>query len=173
MSKCKHYDIYTSVDETEHGICLGTKNKDYCYCDGDELACTFYPEKRKEFTKKKNTAEMWIDAQKDGKYYKTVVGNLIYQKNIGLVDGANRHKILLEMWDRNDKNINAFMTEKWEEIISKVDLCILKWDQPCIECSSWNEAPITFDYCPRCGRPLTKKGWEQLDENIKKYRINE
>lgn len=168
MRKCKYYDTYTSVDGTLHGICLGTKNKDYCYCDGDELSCTFYQEKRMKTTK--NTAEMWIDAQEDGKCYETTSGNLLYQKDVGLVDRNSTNKIPLEMWDNNDKNIDAFMMEEWKEAVPYV---VSKWDPPCDECHSWIEAPVLFNYCPKCGRPITEKGWEQLDENIEKYRTNE
>ena len=32
----------------EYGICLGTKERERCSCDGDEVRCDFYPQKRKK-----------------------------------------------------------------------------------------------------------------------------
>lgn len=68
-------------------ICNGTKEREICFCNGDESKCKFYPEKRKG-SKSMNTAEMWIQAQEDGKYYITISNHddkIIYNKNTGLL----------------------------------------------------------------------------------------
>lgn len=52
MDKCKCYqkqryirgwkDSSTPIFEREIGICLGTKEKEQCLCNGDESECDFY-----------------------------------------------------------------------------------------------------------------------------------
>lgn len=61
-------------------ICNGTKEREECTCGGDVTKCDFYPEKRKE-GKMMNTAEMFIQANKDGKTYKCE--NMRYNKKNG------------------------------------------------------------------------------------------
>lgn len=36
-----------------------------------------------------NTAEMWLKAQNDGKFYECINGDMAYSKNYGLVDKYN------------------------------------------------------------------------------------
>ena len=70
-----------------HGRCTGTKEIDACSCDGDETKCDFYPEKRARAmnTRTFNTAEMWLEADKDGEMYKTCDGSASYSKETGFV----------------------------------------------------------------------------------------
>ena len=51
--------------------CWGTKEREHCTCGGDPTKCNFYPEKKKERKQYLNTARMWLQAQKDGKTYKS------------------------------------------------------------------------------------------------------
>ena len=93
-------------------ICNGTKERDECYCNGDESKCNFYPEKRKE-NKIMNTAEMWIKAQEDGHCYEMIMpqsnsDEIFYQKDEGLFDGDNC-PITLD----NFENFDDFMNEQW------------------------------------------------------------
>lgn len=71
-------------------ICNGTKEREECSCNGNPEKCNFYPEKRKE-NKTMNTAEMYLQAQKDGMCYKIInkekcSEDLFYQKNKGFFD---------------------------------------------------------------------------------------
>ena len=77
---CHSYSI-------EYGTprCMGTKEMECCYCNGDTDNCSFYPEKRKP--KKLNTAEMWIEAQKNGRQYQS--HDLFYDKMHGFIDIDN------------------------------------------------------------------------------------
>lgn len=61
-------------------ICNGTKEREECSCNGDPIKCNFYPEKRKE-GKMMNTAEMFVQANKDGKTY--VSEDMRYSKGSG------------------------------------------------------------------------------------------
>lgn len=61
--------------------CMGTKEMEPCYCNGNTDSCSFYPEKRKPH--KLNTAEMWLEAQKTGRQYQA--GDVLYSKETGLV----------------------------------------------------------------------------------------
>lgn len=70
-----------------NGHCSGTKEIDACSCCGDESKCDFYPNKRKnaENTQTFNTAEMWINADKDGETYIEINGDASYSKETGFV----------------------------------------------------------------------------------------
>lgn len=101
MEKCKCWEEQRKVGgwyETYNPICLekniqicnGTKEREECSCDGNPEKCNFYPEKRKE-NKTMNTAEMYLQAQKDGMCYKIINKekcsiDLFYQKNKGFFD---------------------------------------------------------------------------------------
>lgn len=74
MERCKYW---------HHGTCWGTRECEECTCDDDTTKCNFYPEKRKE-KKTMNTAEMVIQANKDGKTYKSY--NMLYNTQLGFHD---------------------------------------------------------------------------------------
>lgn len=83
MEICKCWQL---VNENKQ-ICNGTKEREECFCDGNENNCTCYPEKRNK-TKVLRTPEMWIQAQEDGKYYTTISNTddkVIYHKDKGLL----------------------------------------------------------------------------------------
>lgn len=93
-------------------ICNGTKEREECYCNGDESKCNFYPEKRKE-SKSMNTAEMWIKAQEDEMCYEMILpqslnDEVFYQKDVGLFDEDN-YPITLDNFEKFDD----FMNEQW------------------------------------------------------------
>lgn len=91
MNKCKYWHpIQTSYYSTCSGQCFSTKRMNYCKCNGNLEECDFFPEKRKE-NKTMNTAEMYLQAQKDGMCYKIInkekcSEDLFYQKNKGFFD---------------------------------------------------------------------------------------
>ena len=94
-------------------ICNGTKERDECYCNGDESKCNFYPEKRKK-NKIMNTAEMWIKAQEDEMCYEAIMSQstneeLFYQKNRGLFDGDGYEFVL-----DNTGSFNELMDIEWK-----------------------------------------------------------
>ena len=63
-----------------------------------------------------NTVEMYLKAQKDGKYYKIVDGEVVYQKDIGFVyDMDFSEKWELASWGYEDKPFDSLMSEEWEE----------------------------------------------------------
>ncbi len=107
---CNSYTI-------EYGTprCMGTKEMDCCYCNGDTDNCSFYPEKRKPKTL--NTAEMWLEAQKTGRQYQA--GDVIYSKETGLVDADDfNHPWSISHWihwgERTSREIDDLMGEEWE-----------------------------------------------------------
>ena len=74
--------------------------------------CTFYPEKRKE-NKVINTAEMYLQAQKDGLCYKIVPNeecseSFFYQKDKGFFDGDG-DTCYTNIWNYFDD----MMQEQW------------------------------------------------------------
>lgn len=99
MEKCScwHQSLYgtnfksdETMDIVHKQICNGTKEREECSCNGNPEKCNFYPEKRKE-NKIMNTAEMYLQAQKDGMCYKIInkekcSEDLFYQKNKGFFD---------------------------------------------------------------------------------------
>ena len=103
MGQCNCYNVRIDRiygNETKYGVCLGTKEIDRCDCGGDESKCDFYPEKRKVAEKMLNTAEMWLKAQKDGKIYECINGDIAYSKAMGLVDKDNFNVVWqLSNWD--------------------------------------------------------------------------
>lgn len=63
-----------------------------------------------------NTAEMYLQAQKDGKYYHVVDGEVAYQRDIGLVyDMDFGEKWELASWDCRNKPFDSLMSEEWKE----------------------------------------------------------
>lgn len=79
MDKCECWELRKTIvgwhdksplyGQYTKQICNGTKEREECTCGGNVAECNFYPEKRKE-GKTLNTAEMFIQANKDGKTYK-------------------------------------------------------------------------------------------------------
>lgn len=118
MVKCSCFDpIYQ--------CCNGTKERDSCNCRGNEKNCDFYPEKREKAKENKtmNTSEMFLEAERTGKMYVVVDGDVAYSTKTGLVD-KDDFKIIwkLSMWDGYDKlAFYHLMNLLWEEynVISK------------------------------------------------------
>lgn len=120
MNVCSCWKEYTKyvIKENESystsvQICNCTKEREECSCNGDVTKCNFYPEKRKE-KKVLNTAEMWLQAQKDGLCYKMIISEnngeeLFYQKNVGLFDGDG---YVVEL--NNFGEFDDFMLNRWE-----------------------------------------------------------
>lgn len=78
MDKCEYLE-FKSYGYGGFNICK-KKGRLNCDCNGDVTKCNFYPEKRKE-GKMMNTAEMFIQANKDGKTY--VSEDMRYSKGSG------------------------------------------------------------------------------------------
>lgn len=82
-TKMGWYGITPLYNSRVKQICNSTKEREECTCGGDATKCDFYPEKRKE-GKILNTAEMFVQANKDGKTYKC--GDMRYNKKNGFHD---------------------------------------------------------------------------------------
>ena len=85
---CECYHKYT--DGLRYGFggcCYGTKECEPCACGGDEYVCDFYLEKRENAKRIQtfNTAEMWIEANKNGETYIEENGDASYSKETGFV----------------------------------------------------------------------------------------
>lgn len=104
----------TPIDVETVQYCNGTKEQEVCSCRGDVSKCDFYPEKRGE-KKSMNTAEMYLQAKKDGKYYKTSF--IAYQKDKGLFDDCFNNYGDLSAWDFDD--FMELNWEVWENIMTK------------------------------------------------------
>lgn len=78
MTKCKCYHVLGG--STPVAVCYGTRECEQCWCNGYEENCTYYPEKRKKVY---NTAEMWFNAQTDGKTYECKKHSCRYNKEKG------------------------------------------------------------------------------------------
>ena len=64
-----------------------------------------------------NTAEMWLKAQKDGKYYECVDGDIAYSKDTGLVDKADFSPWNLDAWqDFGARGLDNLLECKWQEM---------------------------------------------------------
>ena len=110
MEKCECWRSYSSKSGII-GYCTGTKEYDSCSCGGDPSKCDFYEDKRKE--KKMNTAEMWLKAQEDNKWY--ICNDVVYNKNYGFVDKNN-----LKQWFSREDNfglydVDKFLSYQWLE----------------------------------------------------------
>ena len=115
---CDSYTTYSGESR-----CLGTKEQNRCNCYGDESKCDFYPEKRKVAEKKMNTAEMWLKAQEDGKIYECIKGDIVYSKEIGLVDKDDFNKVWkLSNWDCDRaKALDSLLGDcEWREMPIKI-----------------------------------------------------
>lgn len=129
MENCKCWELQpkaTYVGEY-HGckiyrnkqICNGTREREECSCDGDESKCNFYPEKRKE-SKSMNTAEMFVQSQKDGKFYKCKSNYMVYQKDRGLINIINNNFDRYgELYGLDFDNLMELNWEVWENAMTK------------------------------------------------------
>lgn len=65
-----------------------------------------------------NTAEMWLQAQKDGKIYETPDGDIAYSKDMGLVNKYDFNKPWnLDAWKYWDgKGLDELINNEWEEM---------------------------------------------------------
>ena len=116
MGQCNCYNVRIDRiygNETKYGVCLGTKEVDRCNCGGDESKCDFYPEKRKTAGKMLNTAEMYIEANKNNKIYFSENADAFYSKEFGLVEAEDvTRKIQLADFP----TFEHLMQSKWEEV---------------------------------------------------------
>lgn len=96
-------------------VCIGVKNpfviKDI------NVECTEYPEKRNEVTIM-NTAEMWLKAQEDGKFYHCIDGDIAYSKQYGLTDKCDfNYAWNLNAWKNCDeRGLDELLSCEWEEM---------------------------------------------------------
>ena len=90
-----------------NGRCWGTKECEPCYCGGDESKCDFYPKKREEVKTVQtfDTAEMWIEANKDGETYIEINGNASYSKESGFV--------MENLHIPNTLTLNDWLVKRW------------------------------------------------------------
>ena len=67
-----------------------------------------------------NTAEMWIKAQKDGKIYECVDGDIAYSRDFGLVDKYDfNYPWNLDAWKANGaRGIDVLLSDEWKEMDS-------------------------------------------------------
>ena len=64
-----------------------------------------------------NTAEMWLKAQKDGKIYECINGDIAYSKELGLVGKDDFDAWGLDSWGSGAHGIDDFLGNcKWEEM---------------------------------------------------------
>lgn len=116
----------------------GQKERERCYCNGDERYCPYYPEKRNSaidaerkdgnMSKEKsalNTAEMWLKAQKNGKTY--VSDCAMYSKAIGYVSRSSRDIAWgLDAWTHSEDNeakkreLDHLMSAQWYEEVPTI-----------------------------------------------------
>lgn len=120
MEKCScwHQSLYgtnfksdETMDIVHKQICYGTKEMEEYSCDGNPEKGTFYPKKRKE-NKTMNTAEMYLQAINDGRFYQTSSSNndkIFYQKDRGLFE-EGECSVSIQVWD----GFEELMLERWE-----------------------------------------------------------
>lgn len=65
-----------------------------------------------------NTAEMWINAQNDGKIYECIDGDIAYSKNMGLVDKDDFNSPWgLDAWEHEEQyGLDNLMSCEWQEM---------------------------------------------------------
>ena len=106
--KCKSYHETPDNWAGTNGRCWGTKECEPCYCGGDESKCDFYLEKRNQKNNAEtfNTAEMWLQAQKDEKMYVETSGLASYS----LAEGfkmENQHA-------NNTMDLDDWLVRRWK-----------------------------------------------------------
>jgi hypothetical protein len=65
-----------------------------------------------------NTAEMWVQAQNDGKTYECIDGDMAYSKNRGLIDKDDLSSPWnLDAWkDDKERGLDYLMNCEWQEM---------------------------------------------------------
>lgn len=65
-----------------------------------------------------NTAEMWIKAQKDGKVYESIGGDIAYSKKYGLTCKDNfSEEWSLDSWKESGaRGLDELLSCEWEEM---------------------------------------------------------
>ena len=109
MNKCDYYRVNTPTIGKPYGVCYGSKNAPICNCEGDTTRCTYYPTSNIHGVKFLNTAEMWMDAQKDGCMYECVEGDIAYSKSGGLVSKHDFKPWPLNSW--KDDEFDVLMSQ--------------------------------------------------------------
>lgn len=82
-----------------------------------DVECSEYPEKRNEVSVM-NTAEMWLKAQKDGKTYECIEGDIAYSKTMGMVDKYDFNEPwCLDAWkEEREEGLDSLMNCEWKEM---------------------------------------------------------
>lgn len=113
MAKCDcWYEVKGRWGSDYTGVCNGTKDTEYCKCNGDNTKCDFYPEKRKE-SKTMKTLEMMNTAKADGKTYKHINNDMFYNDKYGFIN-SNGNYITMDNFAYT-LTINAILAFDWEE----------------------------------------------------------
>lgn len=96
-------------------VCIGVKEP-FVIKDID-VECTEYPEKRNKVAIM-NTAEMWLKAQKDGKIYECLEGDMAYSSKYGLTDKYNFNEPWgLEAWkNEKERGLDCLLECEWQEM---------------------------------------------------------
>ena len=65
-----------------------------------------------------NTAEMWLKAQNDGKFYEMIDGDVAYSKKYGLTDKGDFNYVWeLSAWDDNGASaLDELLYCEWKEM---------------------------------------------------------
>lgn len=61
-----------------------------------------------------NTAEMYLEAQKTGKTYDVIDGDVSYSKELGLHNRYSKEKWELYAWDHCSRPFDELMSCEWE-----------------------------------------------------------
>lgn len=113
MSKCDcWYEVKGRWGSDYTGVCNGTKECEYCKCNGDTSKCDFYPEKRKE-NKTMKTLEMLNAAKENGKTYWNEANDILYCFGIGFIESSNAEPVAMNGFDGS---FNDFMCFNWQEV---------------------------------------------------------
>lgn len=110
MERCESYHEY-EVFYPQHekfSECWGTKERERCSCEGDPSKCDFY---KRKVNNKMNTAEMWLKAQEDGKIYRVVGGDMVYDRCRGFFNEEVQKPWRVTAFD----DIDQIFGLEWEE----------------------------------------------------------
>ncbi len=100
MEKCNYY-IKNAWSDIE-GNCMGTKEKELCFCQGDKSKCDFYAEKM-------NTLDMMIKAKETEKTYRA--NDMLYNTKLGFHDKSGNEWYI----DSFDYLNDLFVVDNWQE----------------------------------------------------------
>lgn len=114
MSKC---DCWHEVqpfcyNDKINGVCYGTKEREYCQCNGDTSKCDFYHEKRKD-NKPMKTLEMMNAAKENGKTYWNEANDILYSAKYGFTELFSNNPVATIDFDGY---FNDFMVFTWAEV---------------------------------------------------------